>query len=151
MTYRPTSAELAAIDSAWLHDGIRKGFTMELDDPFRLRDGDALFVIDRDRADRVAGFVHLTVCRPSRSLPLSSMPRRADTPNGFSAWLVINATAWAREAGFARISLNFSPFAGPLVTRARPQGWAAQRGPVFTGDEHGPFPCSLPPNPAGTF
>ncbi|HYB13854.1 MAG TPA: phosphatidylglycerol lysyltransferase domain-containing protein [Streptosporangiaceae bacterium] len=111
-------AELAAIDSAWLHGGIRKGFTMELDDPFRLRDGDALFVIGRDCDGRVAGFLHLAVCRPSRSLSLSSMPRRADTPNGFNAWLIISATAWAREAGFARISLNFSPFAGLLATDA---------------------------------
>jgi hypothetical protein len=30
-------------------------------------------------------------------------------------------------------------------------GWAARRGPGFTNRESGPFPRSLPPNPAGTF
>ncbi len=111
-------AELAEVDRAWLRGGIRKGFTMELDDPFRLRDDDALFVIGRDPGGRVAGFLHLAVCRPSRSLSLSSMPRRTDTPNGFNAWLIINATWWARGNGFARISLNFSPFAGLLSADA---------------------------------
>ncbi|WP_300613370.1 phosphatidylglycerol lysyltransferase domain-containing protein [Trebonia sp.] len=111
-------AELTAVDQAWLRGGTRKGFTMELDGPFRLGDGDALFVIGRDAGGRVAGFLHLAVCRPSRSLTLSSMPRRADTPNGFNAWLIINATAWAGEHGFGRISLNFSPFAGLLTAGA---------------------------------
>ncbi len=108
-------AEMAAVDGAWLRGGIRKGFTMELDDPFRLLDADALFVVGRDADDRVAGFLHLAVCRPSRSLSLSSMPRRPDTPNGFNAWLIINAITWARENGFVRVSLNFSPFAGLLA------------------------------------
>jgi len=107
-------AELAAVDRAWLRGGIRKGFTMELDDPFRLGGDDALFVIGRDEHDDVAGFLHLAVCRPSRSLSLSSMPRRPDTPNGFNAWLIITAASWARGNGFTRISLNFSPFAGLL-------------------------------------
>ncbi len=111
-------AELAGVDRAWLRGGIRKGFTMELDDPFRLRDDDALFVIGRDRDGRVAGFLHLAVCRPSRALSLSSMPRRADTPNGFNAWLIIMAAEWARANGFARVSLNFSPFAGLLDAAA---------------------------------
>jgi hypothetical protein len=30
-------------------------------------------------------------------------------------------------------------------------GWAARRGPGFTNREPGPFPRSLPPNPAGAF
>jgi len=111
-------AELAAVDRTWLHGGIRKGFTMELDDPFRLRGDDALFVIGRDERDQVAGFLHLAICRPSRSLSLSSMPRRPDTPNGFNAWLIITAVSWARGHGFARLSLNFSPFAGLLAADA---------------------------------
>jgi lysyl-tRNA synthetase, class II len=111
-------AGLADIDRAWLRGGIRKGFTMELDDPFRLGDGDALFVIGRDSCGQVAGYLHLAVCRASRALSLSSMPRRADTPNGFNAWLIIKATQWARANGFAWISLNFSPFAGLLAAEA---------------------------------
>ena len=110
-------AELAAVDRAWLRGGIRKGFTMELDDPFRLGGDDAVFVIGREH-DQVAGFLHLAVCRPSRSLSLSSMPRRPDTPNGFNAWLIITAATWAPGHGFTRISLNFSPFAGLLTDGA---------------------------------
>jgi lysyl-tRNA synthetase, class II len=107
-------AELARIDRAWLHGGIRKGFTMELDDPFSLGDDDTLFVVGRDEQDRVAGFLHLAVCRASQSLSLSSMPRRPGLPNGFNAWLIVNAVWWARDHGYKRISLNFSPFAGLL-------------------------------------
>jgi lysyl-tRNA synthetase, class II len=118
-------AELAAVDRDWLRGGLRKGFTMELDDPFRLMDGDALFVVGRDADDSVAGFLHLAVCRPSRSLSLSSMPHRAGTPNGFNAWLIINAITWARDNGFVRVSLNFSPFAGLLA--AEVAGTSARR------------------------
>jgi lysyl-tRNA synthetase, class II len=107
-------AELAGIDQAWLRGGIRKGFTMELDDPFGLGDDDALFVVGRDEQGRVAGFLHLAVCRASQSLSLSSMPRRPGLPNGFNAWLIVNAVWWARDHGYKWISLNFSPFAGLL-------------------------------------
>jgi lysyl-tRNA synthetase, class II len=107
-------AELAGIDQAWLHGGIRKGFTMELDDPFSLGDHDAVFVVGRDEQGRVAGFLHLAVCRASQSLSLSSMPRRPGLPNGFNAWLIVNAVWWARDHGCKQVSLNFSPFAGLL-------------------------------------
>ena len=110
--------ELAEIDQAWLHGGVRKGFTMELDNPFSLGDDDAMFVIGRDEQGRVAGFLHLAVCRASRSLSLSSMPRRRDLPNGFNAWLIVNTVSWARDHGFGHISLNFSPFAGLLGSEA---------------------------------
>ncbi len=114
-------AELADIDQAWLHGGMRKGFTMELDDPFSLGDDDALFVVGQDEQGRVAGFLHLAVCRASQSLSLSSMPRRPGLPNGFNAWLIVNAVWWARDHGYKRISLNFSPFAGLLGNDADPK------------------------------
>jgi len=91
---------------------------MELDDPFALGDDDALFVIGRDERDQVAGFLHLAVCRASQSLSLSSMPRRPGLPNGFNAWLIVNAVHWAGDHGFKSISLNFSPFAGLLGSDA---------------------------------
>ena len=91
---------------------------MELDDPFRLGGNDALFVIGRDEQGRVAGFLHLAVCQASQSLSLSSMPRRRDLPNGFNAWLIVTAVSWARDHGFNRLSLNFSPFAGLLSSDA---------------------------------
>ncbi|MGE5131996.1 MAG: bifunctional lysylphosphatidylglycerol flippase/synthetase MprF [Gemmatimonadota bacterium] len=111
-------AELAAVERAWLGDGARKGFTMELDSLFRLGGRDALFVIGRDAQGRVNGFLHLARCEASRSLSLSTMPRWRDTPNGFTAWLIVAAVRWASEHGFSHVSLNFSPFAGLLATGA---------------------------------
>ncbi len=110
-------AELAALDAAWLHGGIRKGFTMELDSLFRLGGGDAVFMVGRDQDGRVAGCLHMAVCGATRSLSLSSMPRRSDTPNGFSAWLIVNAVSWAGQNAFEHVSLNFAPFAELLSER----------------------------------
>jgi lysyl-tRNA synthetase class 2 len=46
------------------------------------------------------------------------MPRRRTTPNGFNEWLICEAIAWARDAGFPRVSLNFAPFAALLAPEA---------------------------------
>jgi len=62
---------------------------------------------------------HLAVCPPSQSLSLSTMPRRPDTPNGFTAWLIAGTVSWARRHGYRRLSLNFSPFAGLLASHAK--------------------------------
>ena len=106
--------ELTAIDRAWLRGELRKGFTMELDSLFSLGGSDAMFLIGRDEDCHVAGCLHLAVCPASRSLSLSSLPRRAATPNGFSAWLIVAAVSWARRNGYERVSLNFAPFADLL-------------------------------------
>lgn len=111
-------AELAAVEHTWLRGAPRKGFTMELDSLFRLGGDDAVFVIGRDEQGGITGFLHLAVCFPSRSLSLSTMPRRRDAPNGFTAWLITEAVAWAREHGTTQVSLNFSPFAGLLAAKA---------------------------------
>jgi lysyl-tRNA synthetase, class II len=107
-------AELITVEDAWLRGEARKGFTMELDSLFRLGGDDAMFVIGHDELGRVNGFLHLAVCQPSRSLSLSTMPRWRDTPNGLTAWLIVEAVWWAHHHGFTRLSLNFSPFAGLL-------------------------------------
>jgi lysyl-tRNA synthetase, class II len=107
--------ELAGVEHVWLRGGARKGFTMELDSPFSLGGDDAIFVVGRDELGRVNGFLHLAVCPASQSLSLSTMPRWRDTPNGFTAWLIVEAVSWARAHGFSHVSLNFSPFAGLLA------------------------------------
>jgi lysyl-tRNA synthetase class 2 len=111
-------AELAEVERGWLRGRPRKGFTMALDRLLRLGGNDAVFVIGRDAAGRVGGFLHLAVCPASRSLSLSTMPRLPGTPNGFTAWLVTEAVRWARRHGFRQLSLNFSPFAGVLASHA---------------------------------
>ena len=111
-------AELAAVEHAWLRGAPRKGFTMELDNLFRLGGDAAVFVLGRDERGQVNGFLHFAVCPPSQSLSLSTMPRWRDTPNGFTAWLIAETVSWARCHGFSHLSLNFSPFAGLLATQA---------------------------------
>jgi lysyl-tRNA synthetase, class II len=110
-------AELTAVERAWLRGAARKGFTMELDSLFGLGGDDAVFVIGRDEQGRINGFLHFAVCPASRSLSLSTMPRWRDTPNGFTAWLIVEAVSWARCHGFTDLSLNFSPFASLLATQ----------------------------------
>jgi hypothetical protein len=90
---------------------------MELDSLFRLDGDDAVFVIGRDEQGRISGFLHLAVCPPSRSLSLSTMPRRRDAPNGLTAWLIVETVSWARGQGHTHVSLNFSPFAGLLAAK----------------------------------
>jgi len=63
----------------------------------------------------VSGFLHLAVCRAGGSLSLSTMPRLAEVPNGFTSWLIVEAVSWARDHGYSFLSLNFSPFASLLA------------------------------------
>jgi lysyl-tRNA synthetase class 2 len=116
-------ADLTAVEEAWLRGAARKGFTMELDSLFGLGGDDAVFVIGRDELGRIQGFLHLAVCQASRSLSLSTMPRRRDAPNGLTAWLIVEAVSWARSHGFTRLSLNFSPFAGLLAAHEELPAW----------------------------
>ena len=119
--------ELIAVERAWLRGRPRTGFSMELDSLFRLGGEDALFVVGRDPQGCVSGFLHLAVCRAGGSLSLSTMPRLAEVPNGFTSWLIVEAVSWARDHGYSFLSLNFSPFAsllagdGQLAARQRLQ------------------------------
>jgi lysyl-tRNA synthetase class 2 len=89
---------------------------MALDALFSLGDEDAVFVVGLDGEGHAQGFLHFAVAHPISALSLSSMPRvRASTPNGFNEWLICETVAWAREHGFERVSLNFSPFAALLA------------------------------------
>jgi lysyl-tRNA synthetase, class II len=104
-------AELEQVAIAWRGDEPERGFTMELDELFRLDGEDAVFVVGRDPEGAIAGFLHFAVSRAGSALSLSSMPRLRTTPNGFNEWLIVNAIAWAAEHGLERVSLNFAPFA----------------------------------------
>jgi len=103
--------ELEAIAAEWRGDQPERGFVMALDTLFRLGDDDSLFVVGFDQDARPAGFLHFAVSRPGSALSLSSMPRRRGVPNGFNEWLICEALDWAGGNGFARVSLNFAPFA----------------------------------------
>ena len=115
-------AELEQIARAWRGDEPARGFAMALDALFRLEEEDAVFVVGRDPAGTVMGFLHFAVVRPCAVLSLSSMPRLRATPNGFNEWLVCETVAWARGHGFGRLSLNFAPFAALLAPDAEVRG-----------------------------
>jgi lysyl-tRNA synthetase, class II len=110
--------ELERLLRAWRGTQPERGFVMALDTLFRLDDEHALFVVGRAPDGSVAGFLHFAVCRRGSALSLSSMPRLRTTPNGFNEWLVCLAIEWAREHGFAQVSLNFAPFAALLAPEA---------------------------------
>jgi len=118
-----TRAELEQVAITWRGDEPERGFTMELDQLFRLDDNDAVFVVGHGPDKRVTGFLHFAVCRAGSALSLSSMPRLRTTPNGFNEWLIVNAIGWAAEHGYERVSLNFAPFAALFNTDAHLTRW----------------------------
>jgi lysyl-tRNA synthetase class 2 len=110
--------ELESVARSWRGTAPERGFAMALDALFRLDGDDAVFVIGRDPDGTAAGFLHFAVTPAGRALSLSTMPRLRDAPNGFTEWLVCAAVAWARDAGYERVSLNFAPFAALLGPEA---------------------------------
>jgi lysyl-tRNA synthetase class 2 len=111
----PLHVELESIAASWRGGQPERGFVMALDGLFSLGDDDAVFVIGRDEHGTPQGFLHFAIVHAGGALSLSSMPRvRASTPNGFNEWLICEALIWAREHGYRRVSLNFSPFAAVL-------------------------------------
>ena len=112
----PLRSELEAVAAEWRGSQPQRGFTMEFGSLSDAGGNDALFAIGRDASGDVAGFFHLAVTPAARALSLSSMPRRRTTPNGFNEWLVAATVEWARDRGFERVSMNFSPFAAVLAS-----------------------------------
>jgi lysyl-tRNA synthetase, class II len=107
-------ADLVQIARTWRGNAPERGFVMSFDALFRDRDDDALFVVGFDACGRARGFLHFALCPAGSALSLSSMPRTADVPNGFTEWLICVSIDWARDHGLRRVSLNFSPFAALL-------------------------------------
>jgi lysylphosphatidylglycerol synthetase-like protein (DUF2156 family) len=106
-------AELEEVTRVWRGKAPDRGFVMAFDVLFREGD-DAVFVVGLDPAGRARGFLHFAMCPAGSALSLSSMPRAPEVPNGFTEWLICTSIAWARDHGYERVSLNFSPFAAVL-------------------------------------
>jgi lysyl-tRNA synthetase class 2 len=113
---------LESIAREWRGAAPERGFVMALDALFRLEDEDAVFVIGTGPDGNPEGFLHFAVLRQGSALSLSSMPRLRATPNGFNEWLVCETVEWSRRQGFARVSLNFAPFAALLAPEAELSG-----------------------------
>ena len=107
--------ELEHVARMWRGAAPERGFVMALDALFALGDEDAVFVVGVDADGRATGFLHFAISPASSSLSLSSMPRLRDSPNGFNEWLICAAIDWAHREGYARVSLNFAPFAALLA------------------------------------
>jgi lysyl-tRNA synthetase class 2 len=88
---------------------------MALDALFALGDDDAIFLVGFDHEGVPMGFLHFAISHAGCALSLSSMPRIRNVPNGFNEWLICESVRWARDHGYARVSLNFSPFAALLA------------------------------------
>jgi lysyl-tRNA synthetase class 2 len=108
--------ELEGIARQWRGRAPERGFVMAFD-AFFGDDEETLLVVGFAPDGRADGFLHYGVCRAGSALSLSSMPRLADVPNGFNEWLISESVEWARAHGFARVSLNFAPFAAVLAPR----------------------------------
>jgi len=110
--------QLEDVARAWRGKAPERGFAMAFDALFGGDDDDAVFVVGVDGDGRARGFLHFAVCRAGSALSLSSMPRAADVPNGFTEWLICESIEWARAHRFEHVSLNFSPFAALLSPEA---------------------------------
>jgi lysyl-tRNA synthetase class 2 len=111
-------AQLEEIARAWRGPAPERGFVMALDALFGIGDDGALFIVGVDADGRPKGFLHFAISDACPALSLSTMPRLADVPNGFNEWLICASIEWARDNGYARVSLNFSPFAALLAPDA---------------------------------
>jgi lysyl-tRNA synthetase class 2 len=111
----PLRAELERIAREWRGAAPERGFVMAFDALCRADDEEEVLLVGFDGAGKPHGFLQFGVSRAGSALSLSSMPRLRDVPNGFNEWLICESIAWARDHGFARVSLNFSPFAALLA------------------------------------
>jgi lysyl-tRNA synthetase, class II len=97
-------AELRDVSAAWLRGETERGFSMAIDD---LHVPGTVLALAEDPAGRIGGFLHLAPSPAGGGWSLSAMRRRPDAPNGLTEFLVVEALAWAREAGARELSLNF--------------------------------------------
>jgi lysyl-tRNA synthetase class 2 len=111
-------AQLEGIARAWRGPAPERGFVMTLDALFGMGDDAALFFVGLDAEARPKGFLHFAISDACPALSLSTMPRLPDVPNGFNEWLICASIVWARDNGYGRVSLNFSPFATLLAPDA---------------------------------
>ncbi|HJX49375.1 MAG TPA: phosphatidylglycerol lysyltransferase domain-containing protein [Gaiellaceae bacterium] len=115
--------QLEEIGRVWRGAAPERGWVMAMDTLFHTDDDDMVFVVGFDPDGRAQGFLHFGVSKAGSALSLSSMPRLPDVPNGFTEWLICSSIEWAQARGFARVSLNFAPFAALLAPEAQLALW----------------------------
>jgi lysyl-tRNA synthetase class 2 len=100
-------AELAAVTEEWRGDQPERGFSMAMDD---LHLPGTVLAVATDAEGRIGGFLHLAPSPAGGGWSLSSMPRRADSPNGLTEFLIVETVEWAKAEGASELSLNFCAF-----------------------------------------
>ncbi len=98
---------LEQISSAWLAGRRERGFSMAMDDLFA---AGGVFALALDCGDDPIAFLHLVPSPAGGGYSLSSQRRLPGSPGGISEFLIVEALAWAREAGVPELSLNFCAF-----------------------------------------
>jgi phosphatidylglycerol lysyltransferase len=104
-------AQLKAVSDQWLRIPGRRerGFTLGQFDPDYLRSEPVLVVLDS--AGTVLAFINLISVNRSE-ITGDLMRRRTDAPNGIMDYLFIKLFLYAREKGYARVSLGMAPMTG---------------------------------------
>ncbi len=111
---------LEEISSAWLAGRRERGFSMAMDDLFA---PGGVFALALDTGNEPIAFLYLVPSPAGGGYSLSSQRRLPGCPGGISEFLVIEALAWAREAGVRELSLNFCAFRGLLYMDSEARLW----------------------------
>jgi lysyl-tRNA synthetase class 2 len=113
-------AALERVSAAWRGGASERGFSMALDALRRDDQHDTLFLLARDEAGKIRGFLHFAPSFGRAAVSLSLMRREPDTPNGLTEFMVVEAIDALRARGIEEISLNFAAFARFLHS---PRSW----------------------------
>jgi phosphatidylglycerol lysyltransferase len=103
--------QLKAVSDQWLQIPGRRerSFTLGQFDPDYLRSKPVLAVVDS--VGTVLAFINL-ISVDSSEITGDLMRRRTDAPNGIMDYLFIKLFVYARERGYARVSLGMAPMTG---------------------------------------
>jgi phosphatidylglycerol lysyltransferase len=103
--------QLKVVSDQWLRIPGRRerSFALGQFDPDYLRSNPLLVVVDN--AGTVLGFINLISVDKSE-ITGDLMRRRTDAPNGTMDYLFIKLFLYARERGYARVSLGLAPMTG---------------------------------------
>jgi len=104
-------AQLKAVSDQWLRIPGRRerSFTVGQFDPDYLRSNPVLVVLDS--AETVLAFINLISVNESE-ITGDLMRRSTDAPNGIMDYLFLELFLYARERGYARVSLGMAPMTG---------------------------------------
>ena len=101
--------QLGEVVHDWQRGHGERGFSMTLDHLLDGTHSDALLVVAHHDGQPV-GFQRYLRGGDGTGLSLDVMPRRRAAPNGVNERLIVEAIAWADDAGIDEVSLNFAAF-----------------------------------------